>query len=111
VRDAIANDNRGEIRRLLEGARTARNRIPAKVGLAMADLFEVTVTLPDRPGGAAGVMTLVGNEGVNIEDFQLVHSAEGGQGLFTLVIAGEHNAERARSALQRAGYAPRVHRL
>ena len=112
VRDAIACDNRGEIRRLLESARVARNRIPAKAGTLPSSLVEVTIPIPDRPGVIAEVTTLIGNEGVNIEDIQIVHSAEGGQGLLHLVLGGDDDRSgRVTAALVRAGYSPRLHHL
>ena len=88
-----------------------RNRIPAKRGTDPASLFEIRMPIPDKPGVIAEVATLVGNQGINIEDFQLVHSAEGGQGLLYLVMSGEEPASRAQAALERAGYAARLHPL
>jgi prephenate dehydrogenase len=111
IRDAIALDNRGEIRRLLEGARVARNRIPAKRGTDPSTLFEIQMPIPDKPGVFAEVTTLVGNQGINIEDLQLVHSSEGGQGLLHLVVSGKELAERAAEALAKAGYSARLHPL
>ena len=111
IREAIALDNRGEIRRLLESARIARNRIPAKRGVRAADLHEMTVALADRPGELATITTLIGSAGINIEDIQMVHSAEGGQGFLYVIVAGEQQAEKAAHALERGGYAPRVHHL
>jgi prephenate dehydrogenase len=111
IRDAIAQDNRGEIRHLLEEARVARNRIPAKAGVVPSSLVEITLPIPDRPGVMAEVLTLVSAEGTNVEDVQIVHSAEGGQGLLSLVVAVGERAERARASLERAGYSARIRDL
>ena len=111
IRDAIAEGDREAVQGLLEAARVARNRIPAKPGPLPARLAEIAVPIPDRPGVIAEVTTTIGNEGVNIEDIQIVHSAEGGRGVLYLVMAGGSPAERAAAALERAGYAPRLHAL
>jgi prephenate dehydrogenase len=111
VRHAISADNRGEIRRLLEQARVARNRIPAKRGLDVANLVEIVLPVPDRKGALAEVFSLVGAEGVNIEDVQIVHSTEGGQGMLHLVTGAGTPAEKAAAALERAGYRVRRHAL
>jgi prephenate dehydrogenase len=73
-------------------------------------LAQIAVLIPDRPGVLGEILSVVGSEGINVEDFQLVHSAEGGRGVLTVVTAGEV-AERARAALARAGYLPRLQDL
>ena len=73
----VAGGDRDGLLELLERARAARRNLPvgAPVG---ADLVELRVPVPDRPGVIAEVTTLAGRLGVNIADFEIAHSLEGG---------------------------------
>jgi hypothetical protein len=42
--------------------------------------------------------------GINIDDLELVHPLESGQGILRLSITGEENARRAMDALRARGY-------
>ena len=45
--------------------------------------------MPDRPGVLAEVTTLAGRLGVNIADFEIAHSLEGGARCLVLVVAAD----------------------
>lgn len=76
----------GELLDVLESARRARLNLPAGLGADVA-LLEVRVPVPDRPGAAAEVFTLAGELGVNIHDFEVVHSNEGRRGVIVLLVS------------------------
>ena len=85
MRDVVsASDRKGLLHRL-EQARQARMNLPSKAG-AVEDLSEIRIPIPDRPGAAAEVFALSGELGVNIYDFEVVHSAEGDRGVMVAVI-------------------------
>ena len=88
-------------RELLGRARGARRNLP--VGAAVAtDLVELRVPVPDRPGVIAEVTTLAGRLGVNVADFEIAHSLEGGAGVLVLVVAAvERRRVRGRAARAR----------
>ena len=68
------------------------------------------VPVLDRPGVLAEVTTLVGELGVNMFDFETVHSAEGDRGVLVfLVEAG--SSDLVRGALLARGYRPSVQPL
>jgi hypothetical protein len=50
------------------------------------------------------ITTTVGEAGVNIEDLNIVHSAEGGRGVIHLSVSGRAGGDAARSALEKKGY-------
>ena len=64
---------------MLTRARDARINLPAG-SPAAPRLAEVRIAIPDRPGAAAEVSTLAAELGVNVADFEVVHSAEGDSG-------------------------------
>jgi len=102
ARDLVAAGERDQLLTLLERARLARRNLP--VGASMAtDLVELRVPVPDRPGVIAEVTTLAGRLGVNIADFEIAHSAEGGRGVIVLIVAAT-DAGAFESGLHELGY-------
>lgn len=101
--DALAEGDWESLRRTLEQARTARGALMAKPGVESAEIFELLVPVPDRPGVIAEISTTVNEAGVNIEDLNIVHSAEGG-GVIHLQVSGEGSAICAGAVLRTKGY-------
>jgi len=109
VRDLVSTGDREGLLHWLEAARSARTNLPR--GLARPEtLVEVRVPVPDRPGVVADVTTLAGELAVNIENLEIVHSAEGDRGVLVLVV-DEKVAEVLREALVARDFRPSVHPL
>ncbi len=109
TRDLVAQGDRAGLLAALERARAARVSLPARVAHD-ADLVEVRVPVPDRPGVLAEITTLLGELDVNIEDLEIAHSAEGERGVLVLVVE-EEAAENTRSALLARGFHPTLRAL
>lgn len=109
MRDVVAGSDREGLLSRLEQARRARMNLPTGAG-AVEDLVEVRIPIPDRPGAAADVFTLSGELGVNIYDFEVVHSAEGDRGIMVTVVRAEH-AEMFRGGLLARGFRPAIQPL
>ncbi|HEX2259323.1 MAG TPA: prephenate dehydrogenase [Actinomycetota bacterium] len=101
---ALAQGDWDSLRESLASARRARNALPGKVGIEPSEMVEVLVPVPDRPGVLAEVTTTVGEAGVNIEDLDIVHSAEGGRGVIHLSVRGRSSAEIALRAIEKKGF-------
>ena len=110
TRSAIDAQDWDEVQKMLASARKARIDLPGKPGIASADLVEITLPVPDRPGVLAEVTTTVGEAGVNIEDIDIVHSAEGGRGTIHLTVDGMEAAKKASDAIAGRGYRPEITR-
>jgi prephenate dehydrogenase len=102
LRDLVKQDDQGRLREALLQAREARRTLPGKPLEAAA--FEVSMPVPDHPGVLSAVTTSIGNLGINIEDLQITHSAEGGRGVLRLMIAGEAEARRVAETLRAQGF-------
>jgi len=102
AREIVASGSRAELLSLLERARAARRNLPAGMSTA-ADLTELRVPVPDRPGVLAEVTTLAGRLGVNVVDVEIAHSPEGGRGVIVLVVA-RIDADAYEAGLRDAGY-------
>jgi prephenate dehydrogenase len=106
MRALVADDDRKGVLRSLEQARAARVNLPARYRTA-ADLCEVRIPVPDRPGVVADVAILAADLDVNIVDLEIAHSTEGPQGVLVMLI--ERSAAAVfRDALVRRGYRPAV---
>jgi prephenate dehydrogenase len=104
IRDVVADGDRDLLLATLERARAARVNLPAHVARP-EDLVEMRVPVPDRPGSLAEVTTLASELGVNIEDIEIVHSAEGERGVLVIVVDARR-ADLLRGALLARNYRP-----
>jgi prephenate dehydrogenase len=124
----ILGTNRGEIRRALEEyrddldelirrldqeayleelfERAARERavIPRYDRGFLKPLFDLRISVKDRPGELARVTSMVYYNGVNIRDIEIVSVREGEGGILRLGFADRRDAEKAAAALQGVGY-------
>jgi prephenate dehydrogenase len=106
MRDVVAVDDRKELLAALEQARAARVNLPARFRTA-ADLREVRIPVPDRPGVVADVAILAADLDVNIVDLEIAHSTEGPQGVLVLLIESAA-VDVFRGGLIARGYRPAV---
>lgn len=84
TRDIVDRTDRADLSSLLTGARTARVNLPSGIPSGL-ELCEVRVTMPDVPGAIAALTTIAPE--INIYDFEIAHSSEGGRGVAIMVLA------------------------
>lgn len=106
MRAIVADSDRAALLAALSQARRARMNLPVGAGLP-EDLVEVRIPIPDRPGSAAEVFALSSDLGVNIYDFEVVHSVEGDRGVMMVVIRAEHS-DVFRGGLMARGFRPAI---
>jgi prephenate dehydrogenase len=102
VRDSVAKGDREALGALLDRARSARRNLPVGIPVA-AKLVEIRVPVPDTPGVIGAVTTLAARLGVNILDFEIAHSKEGGRGVLVLTVASG-DADAYEAGLHDLGY-------
>jgi prephenate dehydrogenase len=107
ARNIVDRNDREELRLLLTGARNARVNLPSGIPSGL-DLCEVRVTMPDIPGAIAALTTLAPE--VNIYDFEIAHSSEGGRGVAIMVVALDDQPGFAAKLLE-AGYRSSMRKL
>ncbi len=73
-------------------------------GLAGGPVYELRVSVPNRPGVIAELALALGGAGVNIVDMVLSPSQDNRQGVVALWIAGEEFVERARELIAGLGF-------
>jgi prephenate dehydrogenase len=102
VRALVAAGEREGLLDMLKRARIARRSLP--VGTPpVEELAELRIPVADRPGALAEVLTLAGRLGVNVFDFEIAHSSEGGSGVLVLVVTAT-GADVLEAGLQELGY-------
>jgi prephenate dehydrogenase len=104
TRDVVSNGDRDALLGMLERARAARVSLPTPA-VRPEDLAEIRLPVPDRPGVLAEVTTLASELGVNIEDLEIAHSAEGPRGVLVLIVEASAT-DLVRGALLARGYRP-----
>ena len=110
IRDTVEAGDRAALLQTLERARAARVNLPGRGHAVPADVAEVRVPVPDRPGVLAEVTTLASELGVNIYDLEIAHSAEGPAGVIILLVDAAQ-ADLLRGGLLARGYRPSAQRL
>ncbi len=109
MKSIVAEGDRAQLLARLTSAREARSNLPSRIKMP-SELSEVRIPIPDRPGAAAEVFTLAAEIGVNIANFEVVHSVEGDRGV-AVVLVDSANAELFRGGLLARGFRPAIQRL
>ncbi len=109
LRDAVAEGRRDDLLTRLTTAQATRLNLPQRVGRP-AEVAEIRVPVPDRPGVLAEVTTLASELGVNIDDLEIAHSSEGEAGVLILLVDAA-TADRFRAGLVARGFRPAVQAL
>jgi prephenate dehydrogenase len=102
VREALALGNEGVLAEWNDGAAADRRGL-LEGQLAGGPLFELRVSVPNRPGVIAQLALELGRAGVNITDMALYPAADMTEGVIALWIAGDEPAERAEALVGQLG--------
>ncbi|MFZ5597692.1 MAG: prephenate dehydrogenase/arogenate dehydrogenase family protein [Bacillota bacterium] len=100
---AILQNDPQKIYDLLLRAKTLKAGMPARRKGYLPVLWEIVVTVPDRPGVIAELAGILGGSGININDIEILRVREGEGGTIRLAFAGENDQEAAVALLNEAG--------
>ena len=112
LRDAAELIRSGEAGRVGEwhgAAREDRRRL-LEAGLVGGELYELRLSVENRPGTVAELALALGRAGVNIEDMALSPAPDMRTGAVSLWVAGEDEAERAAGIVRGLGHSVSVSR-
>lgn len=104
VEDMLGGVSEEELSAWLERARGGRQNLAPALRESLQELYSLVMPVEDRPGVISEVTLAVGEEGINIDDIELVHPLESGSGLLRLSVRGGEAAQRAAEALRDRGY-------
>jgi prephenate dehydrogenase len=88
-------------------AREDRRRL-LEADLVGGELYELRLSVENRPGTVAEIALALGRAGVNIEDMALYPAPDMRSGAISLWVAGEAQAERAAEIVRELGHAVSV---
>jgi len=104
VREVLEAGDDAEITRWNDGAAAARRRLSAAELASGADLHELRVAVPNRPGVVAQIALELGRGGVNIADLALHPAPSMTEGVVALWLAGTDTAARAQQIIEGLGF-------
>lgn len=104
LEQAIINDEEELLYRLLHQAQELRSQIPAKQKGLLPGIHDVIVTVPDRPGEIGKLAALLGINGINIMDIEILRIREGDGGTIRLGFSSGDEAGRALKVLTNNDY-------
>lgn len=102
--DLLEQDRAGDLVDMFARSKAARDSLSAKPGAELADLYVLSLPVPDEPGVISLITTAIGSLGVNIEDVQITHPLEGETGTLSMEVLGDEASEKAASHLASLGY-------
>ena len=109
ITDTLRRKDRGSLLESLSVAAEARRKLPGSVALS-ANLVEVRIPVPDRPGVLAEITTLASELQFNIFDIEIAHSVEGSPGVLLLSLEREQ-AQALAQALSNRGFVAGIETL
>lgn len=102
-----ANDSVG-LQHRLNQAKETRLSLPARSKGYLPALYEILLTVPDKPGVIAHFAALLGENGVNITELEILRVREGQGGTIRLSFATEEEQKQAVDLLVGVGYQAHV---
>jgi len=100
ARQYIQEGDQQGLREFLSAARQQRLQIPSRLRGILPGLFELVVTVPDRPGVIGFISVLLGDNDVNIIDIEILRVREGDGGTIRLGFQNENERDRAEAVLK-----------
>ncbi len=101
--DAVARvldeGDAGGLQDWLREAQRRRESLPVRMKGFLNDLYEIVITISDRPGTIAAVATTLAAAGVNIADIEILRVREGEGGTVRLAFSSEQERDRAADLL------------
>lgn len=104
---AIKKQRPKSLKKLLVQARLWRCQLPTGMKSILPQLFELNVTVPDKPGMIGEISSLLGQYGINIIDIEVLRVREGEEGAIRLGFAEEKPMLKALGILENNGFKAR----
>jgi len=99
LESAIRNTDRDKIYRILDHAGKTRRELPLKSKGYLPYVYEVVVTVPDRPGMIAMLSAMLADSGINITEIEILRAREGYGGTIRIGFSTPEEQEKAYNLL------------
>jgi prephenate dehydrogenase len=104
VRQMVAADDRENLLEFLTAAREVRLQIPAKHKGLLSLLYEMVVTIEDRPGAIEVILRYLSQAKLNIKDIEILRVREGEGGTLRLAFENDGAVDQAVTILTDRGF-------
>lgn len=104
---AIKKQKPKSLKKLLVQARLWRCQLPTGMKGILPQIFELNVTVPDKPGMIGEISSLLGQHGINIIDIEVQRVREGEEGAIRLGFSEENSVAKALVVLEANGFKAR----
>lgn len=101
---AVAEGNRSTVHNFLGRAQANKISMQSKARGYLPPLWELVVTVQDRPGIIGELAGILGSKGINISDIDILRVREGQGGTMSIAFASQEERQRALDLLQSEGY-------
>ena len=100
LEDALKKSDGEEIYHILNEAGQVRKGLAINPKGYLPHIYEVVVTVPDKPGIIAGLSGMLGEAGINIVEIEILHAREGYEGTILVGFATLKEQEEAQKLFQ-----------
>lgn len=107
LKSLLENDEHGNVKEFLDSARETRLQIPAKNKGFLTLLYEMVVTVEDKPGAIQEVLQHLSADGLNIKDIEILRVREGDGGTVRIAFENSQAVDDAVSILIEQGFKAR----
>ena len=104
LKDILYTADGRDLRHFLEKAREVRIQLPAKNKGFLTLLYEMVVTIEDKPGTIEAVIHHLAQAGLNIKDIEILRIREGDGGTLRLALEDNDSLEKAVTVLENEGF-------
>lgn len=108
IEKAIRQEDMEDIYEFLMKAKNERSKIPIKVKGILPEVYEIVVTVPDKPGIIGAIANLLGKEEINIIDIEILRVREGDGGTIRFGFQKADLRDRAVEILRNHGFIAKV---
>lgn len=100
---SLVNGQDEKIQLALEMAKSIRDEIPNKSRGYITPLFELAMSVEDKPGVLAEITKIIGEKGINIKKIEIVNSRQEEAGALRIGFDSDENRSRAVKLLEAKG--------
>ena len=104
LEEKIIKEEEEDLHQLLWQAKNWRSQVPAKIKGLLPKIYEIVVTVPDKPGMIGKISNILGNENINIMDIEILRVREGDGGSIRFGFQEERMAYQAVEILRKEGF-------
>lgn len=90
-----------EIYDFFSQSKAIRDQLPAKIRGNITRLYEISISVEDRPGSLGKLTCLMGDHDINIKEIEVLHSRDGEEGAIRLAFDSLAFAEKALALLEK----------